>query len=553
MKKHLMILALFILLLETGHPQTYVSGGIYANTIWTLANNPYIVTDTIVVFPNVTLTIEPGVTVKFADLKRIEIRQAKLVAMGTGVDSITFTSNSAQPEPGSYSGIYLNGGDLTSTFNFCKFRYAAIGIHATISGLVNLNNSSFSHNITGLQCTGSSSGTALIAGSLFDYNTTGLVLENLFNATVNYCIFSFNSNTGISLQSCSDASTSFCNFLNNGTGLSMNIHNSLMNHCHFSNNISGLEGGTGEVTNHFIYPNNVKNSLFDYNQTGLSNIDEILIDSCTIVQNQTGYQGAISRIKHSTVDSNTLVGISSCNDSIINCIVKHNGTGIEAACSVIITNNDIEYNTGANINSATFKAIITGNTIRHGNVGIDNLSGNFIITSNKIDNNNSGINLKSSTGTLSCNSICNNTAYDLNYMAAENLDASHNYWCADSAMLEALIFDGYDNINYGLVNFMPFDQSCTPTETSINEKENNHLLNIYPNPTSGQVTILTDRYFNDAMLKVYNSYGQQVKQISNISGQTVTLFLENLLKGLYYIRITEGNKTIATNKLVITY
>src|SRR5665213_1808833 len=73
---------------------TNVSGGIFTNTTWTLNNSPYIVIDTVVVFPGVTLTIEPGLVVKFDDNKRIEIRQGNLIAIGDINDSIIFTSNS---------------------------------------------------------------------------------------------------------------------------------------------------------------------------------------------------------------------------------------------------------------------------------------------------------------------------------------------------------------------------------------------------------------------------------------------------------------------------
>src|SRR5436190_20852365 len=80
--------------------QTNVSGGIYANTTWTKANSPYIVVDTVVVFPGVTLTIEPGVVVKFNANKYMEVRQANIFAEGTITDSITFTSNVVSPVPG---------------------------------------------------------------------------------------------------------------------------------------------------------------------------------------------------------------------------------------------------------------------------------------------------------------------------------------------------------------------------------------------------------------------------------------------------------------------
>src|SRR3954471_23991380 len=94
------ILLLLFIISSVANAQTNVSGGIYNNTTWTKVNSPYIVTDTVVVFPGVTLTIEPGVTVKFADGKYMEIRQSNLIALGTSIDSITFTSNSISPVAG---------------------------------------------------------------------------------------------------------------------------------------------------------------------------------------------------------------------------------------------------------------------------------------------------------------------------------------------------------------------------------------------------------------------------------------------------------------------
>src|SRR4051812_45232948 len=90
MKKHFLLLAL-VITFSKAHTQTNVSGGIFTNTTWTAANSPYIVIDTVVVFPGVTLTIQAGVTVQFANNKRIEVRQAKLIAAGTASNAITFT------------------------------------------------------------------------------------------------------------------------------------------------------------------------------------------------------------------------------------------------------------------------------------------------------------------------------------------------------------------------------------------------------------------------------------------------------------------------------
>jgi len=78
------------------------------------------------------------------------------------------------------------------------------------------------------------------------------------------------------------------------------------------------------------------------------------------------------------------------------------------------------------------------------------------------------------------------------------------------------------------------------------------IVSIFPNPCSAKTTLKTTGVFNDAALDVYNIYGQTVKQIKNISGQTIILQRDNLTAGIYFLRLTENNKVITTHKLVIT-
>src|SRR5947209_7322266 len=111
MKNYKMFLTTVVLMTVLAfcvNAQTNVSGGIFSNTTWTKALSPYIVTDTVVVFPGVTLTIQPGVVVKFDDKMRLEIRQANLIAVGTKADSIIFTSNAVSPTPGIWSEVLFN-------------------------------------------------------------------------------------------------------------------------------------------------------------------------------------------------------------------------------------------------------------------------------------------------------------------------------------------------------------------------------------------------------------------------------------------------------------
>ena len=85
--------------------------------------------------------------------------------------------------------------------------------------------------------------------------------------------------------------------------------------------------------------------------------------------------------------------------------------------------------------------------------------------------------------------------------------------------------------------------------------ENDFLSNeisIFPNPFSLEASIKTNDSYKNATLTLYNSFGQQVKQIKNISGSTITLLRGNLSSGLYIIRLTQDNKTYIIDKIVIT-
>jgi hypothetical protein len=105
-----------------------------------------------------------------------------------------------------------------------------------------------------------------------------------------------------------------------------------------------------------------------------------------------------------------------------------------------------------------------------------------------------------------------------------------------------------------------FNDLCDVCEVGINEnKLNPYSLTISPNPFSTQTTLHSDKPLKDASLTVYNLFGQEVKEMKNISGQSITLQRDNLPDGLYFIRLfapsPEGEgrgEVIATDKLIIT-
>ena len=89
--------------------------------------------------------------------------------------------------------------------------------------------------------------------------------------------------------------------------------------------------------------------------------------------------------------------------------------------------------------------------------------------------------------------------------------------------------------------------------TSVHFANNSfNTITIYPNPFSTQTTLQAYHLLHNATLTVDNCFGQTVKQIKNISGQTVILSRDNLATGLYFVHLTQNNQVIATKKILIT-
>ncbi|HEY9176341.1 MAG TPA: T9SS type A sorting domain-containing protein [Flavipsychrobacter sp.] len=127
----------------------FVSGNITTNTTWTLANSPYIVNGNLVVDSGVVLTIQPGVEVRVDSTFIFQV-DGKLLAEGTGADTIKFTSNSANPALHPWEGIRFTLKSVdTSKLQYCLFTYADVAIYTTGAKL-RIINSTFKRNNIGI-------------------------------------------------------------------------------------------------------------------------------------------------------------------------------------------------------------------------------------------------------------------------------------------------------------------------------------------------------------------------------------------------------------------
>lgn len=234
--------------------QTTVSGGIYTNTTWSLAGSPYIVTGNIVVFDNVTLTVDPGVVVKFNDGIDMEIR-GTLSAIGTLTDTIVFTSNSAAPVRGSWPGLDFQT-DMNSTLQFVKVMYGYRGVWTfdAIYASWSVSNCRFSENTVGVYVNSAEVNNFYYCK--FDNNGNGIT--SVQYSSISNCDFVSNTNGGVG--GLYDTYVTNCNFLGNGTGAG-GFRCSITG-CTFSYNWVGLDIK--------LFTQNVlQNNTFTYNNTGL--------------------------------------------------------------------------------------------------------------------------------------------------------------------------------------------------------------------------------------------------------------------------------------------
>jgi hypothetical protein len=356
--------------------QTSVSGGIYNNTTWNLAGSPYLVTGSIVVFPNRTLTIEPGVevivtadnTFNTGNFIYLEVR-GSLVANGTSNAPIVFTST-----------------DTTTGF----YNWEGIRIKGSQGGTVQMNHFELHNTWYGIYNDISQPGVSYVFDECyFRSNQYGLQLNA--DMVYNNCIFESNGVGQAAQISYGSLTATNCQFLNNFCSFTWS-NNINVNNCLFSGNQNNIIGSPGVI----------QNSQFYNNTFGMTEISNITVNQC---------------------------------------VFDGNGTGIDGSSTCVITNSTFSNNSIAvKIGDAS---TVSQNTITDNSIGVQVLG------------------YDPNTTSIDSNLICNNSVHNLENLTDKNYQVNLNCFCSqDSTIIENGIFDGYDDITRGLVNYAIYDDSC---------------------------------------------------------------------------------------------
>ena len=106
---------------------------------------------------------------------------------------------------------------------------------------------------------------------------------------------------------------------------------------------------------------------------------------------------------------------------------------------------------------------------------------------------------------------------------------------------------GYTNLEVYLNEF--YSPHAVNVVEEINNQNMIYVLN--PDPFTTSATLQLSEKLTGAKLSIYNLFGEQLKVISNIYGNKVQLFRDDLKAGVYFFKIAENSRTKLFGRLVI--
>lgn len=578
--KKLICVLLFSVIGLTGNlleAQTNVSGIITTNTAWTFTGSPYIVTGNVLLDSGYTLTIEPGVIVKFNSGLSIQI-DGTLIAQGTSDNKITFTSNTADTA-GAWGYIYFSSASTDAVFEnniygnylsgsileHCIIQYAG-GINVTDNGALRLDNAAPFINyciITNNSASGirayNMSGSFKISNSVITNNASsanggGIYIYNdQWDGIATTSLISGNTISNNSTTYPSSTSEGGGIFIAVGNYKTIIVSNNIIND-NTANNGGGIcnsYNGTAYINNNVLINNEASNNYANvdagggaiYNKASAFIYNNIISDN-TSLSNGGGiinFQGNSSVVNNNVIVDNTATIL---------------GGGIYCwdAASPMILNNHIARNT-SNDDAGIY----------YSNGYNDGIKFNSIVDNKNTDYNNihnRTIYITSDHPEINNNNIFNNSAfielYNDNAQGSANVGSTNNWWgTVNDADIQAKIYDWFDNNSLGIVNYSPYlttPDTAAPLSSPANAIKTDLgggqiQITWLPNPES-DVTGYHVYYggFNNISFTHSVDVGNNISYIS--SALSITDVIAVTAYDNIYSPVNENDSTIVNDNMV---
>ena len=552
--KKILLISTAILGFAVAHGQTNVSGFISTNTTWNLSGSPYIVVGNALVSQNVTLTIDPGVIVKFNNSKALQI-DGTLIAIGSASNRIKFTSNQASPTSGDWAKLHFSNYSVDASFDTygnyvsgCIMKYCDV-LYAGGLGYGAIDVEQSSPYISRCRILNSAA-----SGVYYNCNIAIIDSSSIRNCTDNGILFQTghflmqndsitnNISGGILMWDGFDGIQSKvlnCYFASNNNAISWQyngLHNTTISGNSFVNN----SGAVIYMSGHF---DTLTCNKFINNHGGPAIYWDGSINGGLIFNNL--FQGNTNTSGASVIYAGAGYPSGSGGDTLIiaNNIVKNNSSSGNSCC---IFYSALDY-----FNSPEFMRI-------YDNIFTNNTGSNLIEMQGPQNSNVLTDFLYMKNNTFS-NPNCQYELYNNIPYGAQNLYLDSNYWGSIStAHIDAVIYDYFDFANQSVVYYSPIltstvilDTTCRPfPHPVVGIKEitkSQNYFSVYPNPTSDQFFIeanTTDKLNVD----LYDVNGRHVfsKSVSDKSNIDVT----NLNTGVYSLTIKTIDRVI-NKKLII--
>lgn len=148
-----------------------------------------------------------------------------------------------------------------------------------------------------------------------------------------------------------------------------------------------------------------------------------------------------------------------------------------------------------------------------------------------------------------------NAVYQAKDVATGTNIATYNHQFSDYTVVyvETSINNGATkNIQVDAVSpLAPLTDTSALSYSRSNEKEEGRGITVYPNPAAGQVTVTLPAGGKQPYhLVLYDMHGKPVKEMRS-SARAVVISLSGLPQGAYLVRISAGNKFLATKRLIV--
>lgn len=338
----------------------------------------------------------------------------------------------------------------------------------------------------------------IFTSNLIDHNEygdwQGLAVKNLLGGSASFTYTEFHHASIVMTVDCCDSSTPV-----------------VFGNCLFKDNLAVLSGYTG---------------------------GDMIVNNCSFVDN------------YSCVDS--------ADKTISNSIFRNNIYGLYRTERISVYNSIFENNDTALYGG---RGIVENCVIENNNIGVKAFFEGFRILSSEIKNNNVGIELGTYDGftpEIKYNEICNNALYNIKNNNAATKDLTDNCWCTTvESEIESGIFDAYDDIDFGFINYSIYDDNCENITSEIikditlgiegfDENLSIDDVKVFPNPFKEVLNIKSSvKKINT--ISIYSIDGNLVLNSFPVTNEKINL--DFISDGMYFIEINFGEDTLVKKVL----